>query len=97
MKRISGPLERQQTEVVGCFAAYRQFKLPPSLPVLLQRCGYDRTVAGRLMSVYALAGLLMSLPLGRAIDRRGMLRFVHLAFVTHGCRQRRVPRPSGCC
>ncbi len=32
------------------------------------------------MSVYALAGLILSLPLGRAMDRRGMLGFLHAAF-----------------
>jgi MFS family permease len=81
-------LERQQTDwtgvafgvAVGCLAAYQQFKLPPVLPLLLQRYGYDRTVAGGLMSVYALAGLLLSLPLGRALDRRGMLSFLQVAF-----------------
>lgn len=53
-------------------AAYQQFKLPPVLPVLLDSYGYDRTLAGGLMSVYAVAGLTMSLALGRALARRGL-------------------------
>ncbi|MEE8188303.1 MAG: MFS transporter [Kiloniellales bacterium] len=54
---------------IACFAAYQQFKLPPALPLLLQSYGYDRTLAGGFMSVYALAGLGLSLFLGRIIDR----------------------------
>jgi len=53
------------------FAAYQQFKLPPALPVLLDAYGYDRTLAGGFMSVYAVAGLLLSLLLGRVLTRRG--------------------------
>jgi predicted MFS family arabinose efflux permease len=80
-------MERERTDwtavsfgvLVGCFAAYQQFKLPPVLPVLLRSYGYDRTVAGGLMSVYALAGLLLSIPLGRLIDRGGLRRLLELA------------------
>ncbi|MFO1060251.1 MAG: MFS transporter [Dongiaceae bacterium] len=80
-------MERERTDwtavaygvLVGCFVAYQQFKLPPVLPVLLQSYGYDRTAAGALMSVYALAGLLLSLPLGRLIDRDGPRRLIWLA------------------
>lgn len=83
-----GIMERDRTDwtsvaygvLLGCFVAYQQFKLPPVLPVLLQRYGYDRTVAGGLMSVYALAGLLLSIPLGRLIDRGGLRRLLDLAF-----------------
>ncbi len=55
------------------YAAYQQFKLPPALPVLLQTYGYDRALAGGFMSVYAAAGLLLSLPLARVLERFGIL------------------------
>ncbi len=58
---------------LACFAAYQQFKLPPALPVLLETYHYDRTLAGAFMSVYALAGLLLSMRLGRLVERRGAL------------------------
>lgn len=58
---------------LACFAAYQQFKLAVALPVLLDQYGYARTLAGAFMSVYALAGLLLSLPLARLIARRGAL------------------------
>jgi len=53
-------------------AAYQQFKLPPVLPVLLDSYRYDRTLAGGLMSVYAIAGLILSVALGRTLSRRGL-------------------------
>lgn len=53
------------------FAAYQQFKLPPALPVLLEAYDYDRTLAGGFMSVYAVAGLALSLLFGRVLTRRG--------------------------
>jgi MFS family permease len=52
-------------------AAYQQFKLPVVLPVLLSDYGYDRTLAGGFMSIYALFGLFLSIPLGRAFQRHG--------------------------
>lgn len=52
-------------------AAYQQFKLPVVLPVLLADYGYDRTLAGGYMSIYAFFGLFLSIPLGRVIQRRG--------------------------
>jgi len=52
-------------------AAYQQFKLPVVLPVLLADYGYDRILAGGFMSIYALFGLVLSIPLGRAIQRHG--------------------------
>ncbi len=56
---------------LACFAAYQQFKLPPALPVLLETYGYDRTLAGAFMSIYAVAGLLLSMLFGRLLARRG--------------------------
>ena len=56
---------------LASFAAYQQFKLPPALPVLLETYHYDRTLAGAFMSVYAVAGLLLSMAFGRLLARRG--------------------------
>ena len=64
---------------LACFAAYQQFKFPVVLPVLLERYGYDRILAGACMSVYALAGLLLSLYAGRLVERRGAVPPVCLA------------------
>lgn len=58
---------------LASFAAYQQFKLPPALPVLLETYGYDRALAGAFMSVYAVAGLLLSILLGRLIERAGII------------------------
>lgn len=65
--------------LVAAFAAYQQFKLPPALPLLLERYAYDRTLAGAFMSVYALAGLVLSVALGRWIEQAGARRPVALA------------------
>jgi len=57
---------------LASLAAFQQFKLPPVLPLLLERYGYDRLVAGGFMSIYALVGLAASIAIGRWIERRGM-------------------------
>jgi MFS family permease len=56
---------------IAALGAFHQFKLPVVLPVLLERYAYDRVVAGGFMSIFALAGLLLSVRVGRAIERRG--------------------------
>jgi len=56
------------------FAAFQMFKLPPVLPVLLEAYGYDLVLAGGFMSVYAVAGLLLSFGSGRRIARGGWHR-----------------------
>lgn len=53
---------------IGVLAAYQQFKLPPVLPLLSETYGYDRLLAGGLMSAYAVAGLLLSIGIGRTVD-----------------------------
>ncbi len=58
--------------VLASLVAFQQFKLPPVLPVLLARYGWDRTLAGGMMAIYALAGLLFSIPIGHALQRRGI-------------------------
>ena len=75
-----GPINRERTDWTGmafgtclaCLVAFQQFKLPPVLPVLLADYHWDRTLAGGLMAIYALAGLLLSIPLGNALQRRGI-------------------------
>jgi predicted MFS family arabinose efflux permease len=62
-------------------AAFQQFKLPVVLPVLLADYAYDRTLAGGFMSVYALFGLFLSIPLGRAIQRHGAASLTSWALV----------------
>jgi len=69
---------------LGVLAAFQQFKLPPTLPLLLQNYGYPRTLAGGFMSVYAAAGLVLSIPVGRRLARHGpngLLVFAFLAFL----------------
>lgn len=41
---------------IAVVAAFQQFKLPPALPLMIDRYGYDRVLAGGFMSVFALAG-----------------------------------------
>ena len=64
----------------GVYAAYQQFKLPPVLPVLLERYDYDLVLAGGFMSIIAVAGLVLSYPLGEGVQRRGMPRFLAGSF-----------------
>jgi MFS family permease len=81
------PEKREATDWAGVafgvalasLVAYQQFKLPPVLPALLERYGYDRTLAGGFMSVYAAAGLLFSVPIGRWLERHGFARAIALA------------------
>ena len=58
---------------IASFAAYQQFKLPVVLPILLERYGYDRALAGGFMSIYALVGLIVSIQVGRLVERLGPL------------------------
>ncbi len=57
--------------VLAAFAAFQQFKLPPVLPVMLEDYHYDLVLAGGFMSIYALVGLVVSMPLSRLIARVG--------------------------
>jgi len=64
---------------LGVLAAYQQFKLAPALPLLLPQLGDDRLLAGLLMSVFAIAGLVLSVPVGRLQARSGPAPLVALA------------------
>jgi len=66
--------------VLGFVAAYFQFKIPPVLPVLFDLFQYDPFVAGGFMSIFALAGMVISVRVGRAIRRDGAARYLAGAF-----------------
>ena len=67
---------------LACLGAFQLFKLPPVLPIMLESYGYDRSLAGGFVSIYAAAGLLLSLPFGRWITRRGATQPVLWALAT---------------
>ncbi|MBT3401385.1 MAG: hypothetical protein HN420_15515, partial [Rhodospirillaceae bacterium] len=46
--------------VLGFVAAYFQFKVPPVLPVMFDIYGYNTIVAAGFMSIFAIAGMLIS-------------------------------------
>jgi MFS family permease len=87
-------MQRDRTDWTGvafgitfaCLVAFQQFKLPPVLPGMIATYGWDRTLAGGFMAVYALAGLAFSIPIGRAMQHRGILAllFVALGFFILG-------------
>ena len=52
-------------------AAYDQFKVPPIMPVLMDRFHIDLTQAGLLMSSIAMIGLVLALPAGIILQRLG--------------------------
>jgi len=56
---------------LSCFVAFQQFKLPPLLPNLLAEFHYSRPMAAGFMSVYALVGVLASVPMGGWLRRYG--------------------------
>ena len=64
---------------LAAFAAFQQFKLPVVLPAMLAEFGYPRTLAGGFMSVYAVAGLALSIAVGHTVERRGAGRPIALA------------------
>ncbi|MDA0786788.1 MAG: MFS transporter [Proteobacteria bacterium] len=66
--------------VLGFVAAYFQFKVPPVLPVMFDLYGYNTIVAGGFMSIFAIAGMLISVRVGRAIRRDGAQRYLLAAF-----------------
>lgn len=66
--------------VLGFVAAYFQFKVPPVLPVLLDDYSYDKFIAGGFMSVFAVAGMAISVRVGRAIRNHGAGRYLAGAF-----------------
>lgn len=66
--------------VLGFVAAYFQFKVPPVLPVMIELYGYEKIIAGSMMSIFAAAGMLVSVRVGRGIRREGAFRYLMGAF-----------------
>jgi len=66
--------------VLGFVAAYFQFKVPPVLPVLLDDYSYDKFIAGGFMSIFAVAGMAVSVRVGQAIRNHGAGRYLAGAF-----------------
>jgi cyanate permease len=58
---------------VASLAAFQMLKLAPALPVLIADYGYSRVLAGAMMSIYAVAALLLSLLAGGMLARRPAL------------------------
>ena len=56
---------------LASLAAYQLFKLPPALPVMLEVYGYDRVLAGASMSIFAIAGITLSLRVGHGLKAQG--------------------------
>lgn len=67
------------------FAAFSQFKLPVVLPLLLDRYDYDPVLAGGFMSVYAAVGIVLSISIGRRVERDGPLKLILLALPLMAC------------
>ena len=65
---------------LGFVAAYFQFKVPPVLPVLFDAFAYHPVVAGGFMSIFAVAGMAVSVHVGKAIQRNGAGRYLLGAF-----------------
>src|SRR3546814_14744661 len=101
---MSGPRQTRTAAValglaLVVFAAFSQFKLPVVLPILLEDYGYDRVLAGGFMSIFAVFGILLSVPIGRAVARRGFLALVMVALPVMGLGTRseeRRCRERGC-
>src|SRR3546814_17629961 len=86
---MSGPRQTRTAAValglaLVVFAAFSQFKLPVVLPILLEDYGYDRVLAGGFMSIFAVFGILLSVPIVRAVARRGFLALVMVALPVMG-------------
>ena len=65
---------------LAILAAYHQFKLPPVLPLFLESFGYGALLAGAFMSIYAIAGLTLSLGFGAALQGPRLATYLQLAF-----------------
>lgn len=65
---------------LGFVAAYFQFKVPPVLPTFFELFAYDPVLAGGFMSIFAVAGMAVSVRVGKAIAQNGAERYVAGAF-----------------
>ena len=60
-------------------APFNQFKVPPIMPILMQRFQLDLTQAGLLMSSFSAVGLVLALPAGMALQRFGSRKTIMTA------------------
>lgn len=67
---------------IGWLAAYCHFKLPLALPAITESFGYSKLLGGALMSVFALAGLVLSAAVGRGLSHGHGGTLVMTAFGT---------------
>ncbi|MCH2550384.1 MAG: MFS transporter [Alphaproteobacteria bacterium] len=67
--------------VLGFVAAYFQFKIPPVLPILLNDHNYDKFIAGGFMSIFAIAGMIISVSIGKQITKHGAIKYLGGAFI----------------
>jgi len=67
--------------VLGFVAAYFQFKIPPVLPILLNDHNYDKFIAGGFMSTFAVAGMIISISIGKQITKHGAIKYLGGAFI----------------
>ena len=65
---------------LAILAAFHQFKLPPVLPLFLESFGYSALLAGAFMSIYAIAGLTLSLGFGAVLQGPRLATYLQLAF-----------------
>ncbi|MDR3575547.1 MAG: MFS transporter [Anaerolineaceae bacterium] len=57
--------------LAGVAAPLNQFKVPPLMPVLMQRFQLDLGTAGLLMTIFAITGFILALPAGVILQRLG--------------------------
>ena len=60
------------TLLLGISAPFNQFKIPPVMPVMMERFSIDLTSAGLLMSIFAITGLIFAVPAGLLVQRWGL-------------------------
>ena len=64
---------------LASLATYQLFKLPLVLPVMLEAYGYDLVLAGGFMSIFAVAGIALSMAVGRGLKRYGLWPYIGAA------------------
>ncbi|MDR3575548.1 MAG: MFS transporter [Anaerolineaceae bacterium] len=57
--------------LAGVAAPFNQFKVPPLMPVLMQRFQLNLGTAGLLMTIFAITGFVLALPAGIILQRLG--------------------------
>ncbi|MEJ2211459.1 MAG: MFS transporter [Anaerolineae bacterium] len=68
--------------LAGVAMTVNQFKVPPVLPTLLSAFRLDLAAGGWLMSVFSVAGILLSIPVAVVVSRAGLKR---AGLVALGC------------